>query len=538
MALLDVKNLTTEFHSREGVFTAVKGVSFKVEPGEIVAIVGESGSGKSVTCYSLLGLVPSPPAKIVSGEAYFDGVDLLKLSSRQLLAYRGNRVGMIFQDPMTSLTPHMSIARQLIEPLQKHQKMGKRLAREKAIAVLEEVGIRNAAERIDNFPHEFSGGMRQRVMIAMALINEPELLIADEPTTALDVTIQAQILDLIRDLQKRRGLSVIFISHDLAVVASLADRILVMKDGEVVEQGGQEEIFHNPKHSYTRKLLSAVPHSAKPTAALFEPSDSGFLKVTNLTKTFVKNRGFTGRQVSRVAALRQVSFELRRGEILGLVGESGSGKSTLGRCIIRLLQADGGAIELNGKEISRFEREQLRLARRDFQMIFQDPYASLNPRMTVFDAIAEPLVTHKLATKRNLLSKVNQLMDDVGLARSVIRKYPHEFSGGQRQRIAIARALAMEPKLIVADEPVSALDVTIQAQILELLLALTGKLNLSMVFISHDLSVVRYIADRVAVLQQGEIVEIGDTEALYANPNHSYTQKLIEAIPQVDWQTR
>lgn len=537
MSLLEVKNLTTEFHTREGVFTAVKNVSFAVEPGEIMAIVGESGSGKSVTCYSLMGLVPSPPGKIVSGQANFDGVDLLQLSQQQLRRYRGNRVGMIFQDPMTSLNPHMTIAAQLIEPLLLHKKMDKKLARKKAIEALEEVGIRNAANRIDSFPHEFSGGMRQRVMIAMALINEPELLIADEPTTALDVTIQAQIIDLIRKLQQSRGLSVVFISHDLAVVANLANHILVMKDGEVVEKGTPKELFNNPQHPYTQKLLSAVPNSAKPVVTQFDPNAPAFLEVKQLQKRFVTKHGFMNRHKDEVIPVNNLDLSLRKGEILGLVGESGSGKSTLGRCIIRLLEADAGSITLEGQELRKLNPTQLRSAREKFQMIFQDPYASLNPRMTVFDCLAEPLLTHGLAKKENLLAKVNQLMDDVGLARKVIRKYPHEFSGGQRQRIAIARALAVEPELIVADEPVSALDVTIQAQILNLLLDLSQRYNLSMIFISHDLSVVRYISDRIAVLQTGKIVEQGDTEAVFNNPSHEYTQKLMQAVPKVSWVT-
>ncbi len=535
MALLEVRQLTTEFHTREGVITAVKNVGFDVEKGKMLAIVGESGSGKSVSCYSVLGLVPTPPGKIASGTAMFDGVDLLTLNQKQLRRYRGNRIGMIFQDPMTSLNPHMTIANQLMEPLLCHHQIDKTLARKKAIAALEEVGIENAANRIDSYPHEFSGGMRQRVMIAMALINEPELLIADEPTTALDVTIQAQILDLIKNLQARRQLAVILISHDLAVVANLANHILVMKEGEVVEEGEPKTLFHEPQHPYTQKLLGAVPTSAKPLPKLYDEGAPDFLTVSDLNKSFVKRSGWLKKQVDAVQAVSQVSINLKKGEILGLVGESGSGKSTLGRCIIRLLEADSGKITIDGQSVRSLRREALRVARRDFQMIFQDPYASLNPRMTVFDCIAEPILTHQLMPKSQVLSRVNELMDEVGLNRKVIRKYPHEFSGGQRQRIAIARALAMSPKLIVADEPVSALDVTIQAQILDLLLVLTQKFELSMIFISHDLSVVRYIADRVAVLRHGKIVEQGDTEAIFHRPEHEYTQKLIRAVPQVTW---
>ena len=535
MSLLSVNGLTCQFNTREGVFTAVDNVSFEVPAGRVTAIVGESGSGKSVTCYSLLGLVPSPPGKVVAGEAKFQGKDLLLMSEAELQKVRGNRIGIIFQDPMTSLNPNMTIAKQLIEPLLVHRRLSTVQARQKAISALEDVGIRNAKERIDSYPHEFSGGMRQRVMIAMALINEPDLLIADEPTTALDVTIQAQILDLIRELQETKNLAVIFISHDLAVVGSLADHILVMKSGQVVEQGSPEAIFEQPQHEYTKSLLAAVPTSAKPTPSQALSGEPPFLHVANLKKRFVKTSGLFRKQVDSVDAVKDVSLTVQTGEIIGLVGESGSGKSTIGRCIMQLVRADSGSVCLAGEELTSMSEKALRKSRRSFQMIFQDPYASLNPRMTVFDCIAEPLKIHNIVPKERLVERVNTLMDHVGLAREVIRKYPHEFSGGQRQRIAIARALAMEPKLIVADEPVSALDVTIQAQILDLLLELSSKFQLSMVFISHDLSVVRYIADRVAVLEHGSIVEQGPTEEIFNHPKHPYTQALIGAVPQASW---
>lgn len=535
MTLLKVDHLTTQFQTREGVFTAVDDISFEVEPGQVLGIVGESGSGKSVCCYSLLGLVPSPPGKVAAGSALFDGVDLLKMNSAAIRAVRGNRIGMIFQDPMTSLNPHMTIAKQLMEPVIYHKGLNKTEARKMAIKALIDVGIRDASSRIDSFPHEFSGGMRQRVMIAMALINEPELLIADEPTTALDVTIQAQILDLLKSLQRSRNLTIIFISHDLAVVGNIADHILVMKQGQVVESGHASTLFSNPKQAYTRQLLDAVPKTAKPTAKQFDEASPDYLCVSHLHKTFVRSDGFLRKRTQRVAAVKDVSLRVKRGEILGLVGESGSGKSTLGRCMIRLLDCDSGSVVLGDQKLYELGHHQLRAARRDFQMIFQDPYASLNPRMTVFDCLAEPILTHKLVPKNAVLERVNQLMDEVGLARNVIRKYPHEFSGGQRQRIAIARALAMEPKLIVADEPVSALDVTIQAQVLDLLLHLSKKLQLSMVFISHDLSVVRYIADRVAVMKTGEVVEYGEAESVFGAPTHPYTQQLVKAVPAASW---
>lgn len=537
MSLLSVTNLTTKFYTREGVGTAVNNVSFSVEPGKILGIVGESGSGKSVCCYSILGLVPMPPGKIESGSAMFEGQDLLQLSERDLLRIRGHKISLIFQDPMTSLNPYMTIGDQLIEAYRVHGKGSKSAGRVRALQSLEEVGITNAEQRLNAYPHEFSGGMRQRVMIAMALITEPKLLIADEPTTALDVTIQAQILELIKKLQKSHNLTVIFISHDLAVISKLADNILVMKNGEVVEQGETHSIFQNPKHPYTQKLIAAVPDCAKPTEAQTLTNEPPLVTVENLTKVYQTLSGpFYSRKSHALKACDDVSLEIKKGEILGLVGESGSGKSTLGRSIIRLIESDVKSIKLAGIPLNTLTENTLRLARKDFQIIFQDPFASLNPRYTVFDTLAEPLMQHKIATKQNLLQKINELLDDVGLERQHMRKYPHEFSGGQRQRIAIARALAPEPKFIVADEPVSALDVTIQAQILELILALTRKRGLTMLFISHDLSVVRYLCDRIIVMNAGQIVEEGKTESLFNSPRHAYTQQLLSAIPHLDIQ--
>jgi ABC-type microcin C transport system duplicated ATPase subunit YejF len=537
MTLLRVDNLTTRFHTRDGVITAVDDVSFSVEPGKVLGIVGESGSGKSVACYSILGLIPTPPGRVEAGSAIFAGEDLLSMGRAQLRAVRGKKIGMVFQDPMTSLNPHMTIGQQLIEPLIVHQSAGKRDARRRAITALEEVGIREAERRFDGYPHEFSGGMRQRVMIAMALINEPQLLIADEPTTALDVTIQAQILALLKRLQKDHNLAVIFISHDLGVVAHMADEVVVMEKGKCVENGSADVVFFAPQHAYTQKLVAALPNSAKPYAKQYAETDEPFLTVNRLSTEFALRQGFLRRTAMRFRAVDDVSLNLRKGEILGLVGESGSGKSTLGRSIMRLVEPCAGEVSLDGVDLAGMDTGTLRRARRHFQMIFQDPYASLNPRMTVFDALAEPLLLHRLADKKNVLQAVNQLMDDVGLDRRMIRKYPHEFSGGQRQRIAIARALAMQPQLIIADEPVSALDVTIQAQILELLLKLTGKYHLAMLFISHDLGVVRYIADRVAVMQSGKIVEVGETEELFNNPQHPYTKSLLAAVRHLEKST-
>lgn len=529
--LLSVKDLTVAFHTRHGSHTAVKGLGFDLKAGEILAIVGESGSGKSVSCYSLLGLIPMPPGRIESGSARFRGEDLLKIPEKALRTIRGRKISMIFQDPMTSLNPYLPVAHQLTEPLRLHLGLSRKEARKRSIAALEEVGIREAEKRIDDYPHQFSGGMRQRVMIAMALITEPELLIADEPTTALDVTVQAQILALIRSLQLSRNLSVIFITHDLGVAASLASRVLVMQSGEVVEQGNIDDVFHRPQHPYTQKLLGSILTSAKQQPFVADPEQPPLLEVKQLTTSYQSGASSWWRKAPRLRGVENISLQVARGEIVGVVGESGSGKSTLGRTIMQLLEADSGEVLLDGKNLCQLQGSALKAARPRFQMIFQDPYASLNPRMTVFDTLAEPLRELGKLSSSEIAGAVNGLMDDVGLDRRFIRKYPHEFSGGQRQRIAIARALAMGPELIVADEPVSALDVTIRAQILELLLALTRKHNLTLLFISHDMSVVRYICDRIVVMQKGGIIEQGDTETVFANPQQPYTRTLLEAIP-------
>ncbi|TDG15465.1 ABC transporter ATP-binding protein [Seongchinamella unica] len=523
MALLEVNNLQVSFVTRMGTNRAVDGISFSVETGKITAIIGESGSGKSVACYSMLGLIPQPPGRIDGGEALFEGRDLLQMSEAQLREIRGRDVAMIFQDPMTCLNPYMTIGKQLMEPLLYHKHVSKEQAKNRALELLEEVGIRDPESTFENFPHQFSGGMRQRVMIAMALINEPKLLIADEPTTALDVTIQAQILKLIADLQTKRDIGVIFISHDLAVVADIADQIIVMQQGKVVEGGDSQHIFHNAEHPYTRKLLAAIPAGSKtPMAGETRP----LIQVRELCTWFEQ-----GRHKEPVKAVNDVSFDINRGEVLGLVGESGSGKSTIGRSILRLVHVTSGSVTFDGTDVTRLEGGDLKNFRSRMQMIFQDPFASLNPRMTVFDTLAEPLLLHGIENRKTVASGVLKLMDDVGLARNFVRKYPHEFSGGQRQRIAIGRALATHPEFVVADEPVSALDVTIQAQILDLMQGLSREYGLTMLFVSHDLAVVRHLADRILVLYKGEVVEQGTGDDLFERPQQEYTRQLLQSIP-------
>ena len=551
------ENLKVEFQTQDGPIEAVKGVSFDIAAGETVAVVGESGSGKSVSSLSLMRLVEYGGGEISDGRLLFDRgdagqVDLRTMDAKDMRAIRGREIGMIFQEPMTSLNPVFTIGRQLIEGLRLHMGMSKVAARNRAIDLLRQVRIPEAERRLGQYPHELSGGMRQRVVIAMALACEPRLLIADEPTTALDVTIQAEILGLMNKLKKDTGTAVMFITHDMAVVAQMADRVVVMFRGEKVEEGLVEDIFENPRHPYTQNLLAAVPKlgemrgepTPKPLSLIGQPEKSligsvpptqeVLLDVRNLTTRFNVKGGFFRRTVARVHALENVSFSIKKGATLSLVGESGSGKSTCGRSILRLEEPQSGSIRLGDTDILALNSAGLRDARRDMQMVFQDPFASLNPQMTLADQVAEPLKNYNMAQGSELMDRVARLFDRVELPRAFMRRFPHELSGGQRQRIAIARALALNPKLLIADEAVSALDVSVQAQVLNLMLELQAELGISMLFISHDMAVVERVSHHVAVMYLGRIVEMGTRQEVFEDPRHEYTKTLMAAVPVAD----
>jgi glutathione transport system ATP-binding protein len=559
---LTVAGLSVEFRTTERVVRAVRDVSFTLARGETIAIVGESGSGKSVTALSIMRLVEHGGGTITSGRLDFNRpngalIDLASADPATMRAIRGAEIAMIFQEPMTSLNPVYPVGEQIAESIRLHQGKDRGAARREALRMLEQVRIPEAAQVLDRYPHQLSGGMRQRVMIAMALSCRPRLLIADEPTTALDVTIQAQILELIRLLQEEMHMAVMFITHDMGVVAEVADRVAVMYRGENVEEGAAEAIFHAPRHTYTRALLSAVPKlgsmqgreapapfpllavegaaTAPPAQPSRAPSRAApLLKVRGLKTRFPLPSGFLGRVRRRVHAVEQVSFDLYPGETLALVGESGCGKSTTGRSLLRLVAIDGGSIEFGGRDLVTLPADQLRSLRREIQMVFQDPFASLDPRLTVGFSVAEPLYIHGVARGTEAEDRVAALLRQVGLSPDHAQRYPHEFSGGQRQRIAIARALALQPKIIVADEAVSALDVSIRAQIVNLLLELQAGFGLSYLFISHDMAVVERVSHRVAVMYLGQIVEIGPRRAIFEDPRHPYTRKLMAAVPVAD----
>jgi peptide/nickel transport system ATP-binding protein len=506
---------------------AVDDLSLSIGAGETLCIVGESGSGKSITAHAAMGLLP-PAVRPTGGSVRLAGRDLLALSPDAMRGVRGREIGMIFQEPMTSLNPVMRVEDQVMETFEAHGALSPADRRARVLALIEEVGLPDPPAIARAYPHELSGGQRQRVMIAMALALEPKLLIADEPTTALDVTTQAQILKLIDNLRKRHGTAVMFITHDFGVVADIADRIVVMQDGRAVEQGARDEVLGNPQHAYTRKLLAAVPSltpAARPLPAAGEPA----LTVDGLSKTYRKRAGWFG-AVREVKAARDVSFAIRPGETLGLVGESGSGKSTVARLCLRLIEPDDGTIRIEGRSVERLSPAAFRPQRKRIQMVFQDPYASLNPRHTVGRIIAQGPMAHG-ENRRAALDRAGALLARVGLPPQAIDRYPHEFSGGQRQRIGIARALALEPKVLVADEPVSALDVSVQAQILDLIRELQASLGLAILFVTHDLRVAAQLCHRVAVMRQGRIVELAETVALFASPQDDYTRSLLAAVP-------
>ncbi len=574
MSLLKIKNLKTYFHTRAGTNRAVDDISFSINKGEIVGVVGESGSGKSVTCHTLLGLLPQPPAKVEGGSVTFEDEELLTLSHSQLRKIRGKRISMIFQDPMSCLNPYLKILDQVIEPILIHENVSRQTAETRAIEIMKKVGIRDAETRAHSYPHEFSGGMRQRVMIAMALVTKPDLLLADEPTTALDVTVQARILKILHDLKDDLGVAVLFVTHDLGVVADIADRVVVMYRGKIVEQGKTRDIFEKPSHPYVKGLLACRPtletqYRTLPTVDDFLKSEVGpdgsfilsertdsqkrliglrqeltgenvdrvhsttLLEVKALKVHFHSGGGFLGNPRSTIKAVDGVDLTIERGQTLGLVGESGCGKTTLGRAILRLQPSNSGTILYDKNELTTRNQSEMLEFRKRMQIIFQDPYASLNPRQTIEQTLTEPMLVHKIGSNHSeRRDRIVSLLEEVGLGSNFLLRYPHEFSGGQRQRISVARALAVEPEFIVCDECVSAMDVSVQAQVLNLLRELQQKRNLTYLFISHDLSVVKFMSDNMIVMKNGQVMENGNAEEVYKNPRSAYTRELLDAIPK------
>ena len=577
--LLEFKNLVTEFKTEGTLVRAVNGISFSLNKGETIGIVGESGSGKSVTSLSAMRLIPSPPGEISGGEIIFhkddgESVDLLKISEEEIRKHRGNDIAMIFQEPMTSLNPVFTCGNQVVEAIMLHQNMNKHEAKDLTIKLFEEVQLPDPERIFSTYPHQISGGQKQRVMIAMAMSCQPSVLIADEPTTALDVTVQKTILQLMQKLQTERDMGILFITHDLGVIAELADKVVVMYKGDIVEQGNVWDIFSNPQHPYTKGLLACRPPLDKrykflPTVSDFMKEDENgkiienkitveeftkdlaipnsqreskqkelfakepILQIKNLKTYFPIRNGFFGGISSHVKAVDNVNFDVYPGETLGLVGESGCGKTTIGRTIIKLEEPTEGEMIYKGMDIAKMNAKELREFRKEVQIIFQDPYSSLNPRMTIGNAIMEPMQVHGiLENDEQRKNRVEDLLTRVNLDPSHFYRYPHEFSGGQRQRIGIARALAVNPKFIICDESVSALDVSVQAQVLNLLNELKEEFGLTYIFISHDLSVVKYMSDRMLVMQEGKIEEMGDADQIYNDPQTEYTKKLIDAIPE------
>jgi peptide/nickel transport system ATP-binding protein len=575
--ILEIKNLVTEFHTEDEVIQAVNNVSFTLHKGETIGIVGESGSGKSVTSLSAMGLIQSPPGKIVNGSIVLhsngQALDLTTLPDNEMRKYRGNEIAMIFQEPMTSLNPVYTCGNQVVEAIKLHQK-GLVNAKEKAIQLFKEVKLSRPEDIFNSYPHEISGGQKQRVMIAMAISCEPSILIADEPTTALDVTVQKDILELLNEMQHKKSMGILFITHDLGVIAELADKVLVMNRGRIVESGSVLDVFSNPQHPYTRGLLACRPPLKRrlkhlPTTSTFmiQKADGNIeelnddvpsvlnklelsgkqiadrinrilsqppiLKVKDVKTHFPIKNSFFGKPREWVKAVDGVSFDVRRGETLGLVGESGCGKTTLGRTLLRLIEPTSGTIEFDGEEITELGQRELRQMRKNMQIIFQDPYSSLNPRLTVGAAIMEPMKVHNIFDNDSERKDyVIELLKKVSMKEAHFYRYPHEFSGGQRQRISIARALAVKPKFIICDESVSSLDVSVQAEVLNLLNELRDNFDLTYIFISHDLSVVRHMSDRMVVMNRGKIEEIGVADEIYNYPEKEYTQKLISSIPK------
>ena len=556
--VLEIQNLVTEFPTRNGIFRAVDDVSLTVETGRTLCVVGESGSGKSVTARSVLQIVDNP-GRIAQGKILLhrhhtarrqgnedDIVDLAALPPRgpEIRAIRGRDVAMIFQEPMSALSPVHTIGNQIVEAIRLHETISKKDAMDRAVELLRQVEIPTPEKAVKRYTFEYSGGMRQRAMIAMAIACNPSVLIADEPTTALDVTIQAEIIDLLRRLQQETGMAMMFITHDMGVVAEIADEVAVMYRGKVVERGAPLPIFETPKEAYTQRLLGAVKQLDEPSPRRLamraaSPPGATALKVEGLAKHFYLSAGALGLRKETFVAVDSASLELREGENLGIVGESGSGKTTLGRCIQGVHETTRGAIRFTGRngqttDLAKLKEHELRAAWREIRMVFQDPFSSLNPRMTVGQIIGEPLLLLRTHSKQGLRKRVNELLDVVGLPQSAYDRYPHAFSGGQRQRIGIARAIAPEPRVIIADEATSALDVSLRIQILDLLLDLQERMGLSFLFISHDIAVIRYFCDRIAVMHRGKIVETGDTEAVCSNPAHPYTRSLLSAVPVPD----
>ncbi|MGB3042154.1 MAG: ABC transporter ATP-binding protein [Xanthobacteraceae bacterium] len=532
--ILDVRDLQIVLPAGGDRPYALSDFNLTVGEGEIVCLVGESGSGKSLAASAVMRLLPEPHVRVSQGAISLCGQDLLSLPEAGMRAIRGDRMAMIFQEPMTALNPQKSVGWQIDEVLKLHTRLSKAERKARTLEILRDVHIPDPASTYNAYPHQISGGQRQRVMIAMALVLKPQLIIADEPTTALDVTTQKQILKLIKDLQQAQGTGILFITHDFGVVAEIADRIAVLRLGELVEQGPASQILLNPQHPYTQKLIAAVPALTPPPAKPVS-NEPVVLEAKDLRKTFAARGGFLSGKRAPVMAVKDLSFQLRRGETLGVVGESGSGKTTVSRIVTRLLESDSGEVRIDGRDLLSASRSELRALRKDIQMVFQDPMASLNPRRRVVELIAQGPIVQSVA-KDVAYARARELLSLVELPPAAAERYPHEFSGGQRQRIGIARALAMEPRVIVADEPVSALDVSVQAQVLKLLADLRDRLHLSLLFVTHDLRVAAQLCDKVIVMSKGEIVEAGPTARVFAHPEHPYTRSLLDSIPGRDWE--